>query len=71
MAAHREVKHLRQQNHQHDQKQQDKTNKAKKDRDDYLDGLKAQLKYNSEARASTLLHERKIPHFAPPTGTRR
>ena len=30
--------------------------------------MKGQLKFNSEARASTLLHERKIPHFASPNG---
>jgi len=51
IAAHREAKQLRHQNDLHDLRKREEGDKAKRVRDDYLDGLKTQLRYNSEVRA--------------------
>ena len=68
LAAHREAKQLRHQNDQHDLRKKEEGDKAKRVRDDYLDGLKMQLRYNSEVRAQTIMKDKNIPHFASPHG---
>jgi len=45
------AKQLRHQNDQHDLRKREEGDKAKRVRDDYLDDLKTQLRYNSEVRA--------------------
>lgn len=54
IAAHREAKNLRFMNHKYDSRLKEENDKAKKLREDYLDGLKAQMRNNSEARVHDL-----------------